>query len=59
MRTTILWGGRVAVLSLVIVLIFWYHGELVERFEPIQRLLPTQSMKQDPNDAVNLANCIM
>lgn len=43
MRTKILWGGRIAVLSLFIVLVIWYHDELIERFEPIQRLLPTQS----------------
>lgn len=48
MQTKILWGGRIAVLSLLIVLIFWYHNELVERFEPIQRLLPSQGESGPP-----------
>lgn len=41
MRSTIAIGGKLAVLSLLIVLIFWYHDLLAGQFDAIQRLLPT------------------
>lgn len=50
MHTQVLWGGRIAVLSLLIVMIVWYHDELIERFEPIQRLLPSQG-ESDPQES--------
>ncbi|KUI61197.1 Alpha-1,3-mannosyltransferase CMT1 [Cytospora mali] len=40
MRQTIIIGGQIAVLSLVVLLILCYRDALAETFEPIQRLFP-------------------